>query len=152
MADCLVVKKLKALHPIDAEGEAVLRNLGQGEIVRVEIKRPRNVLFHRKLFALLTIILDNQEFYKSIEDLLDVAKIRAGHVRVVETKMGQVLVPKSISFASMDDVAFANFYDRVIVWVVTEVIPGLKRKDLDEAVEAELLEFGGREPEPIMGE
>ena len=152
MAKYLAVKKFKALHPIDAEGEAVLRNIGQGEIISIEIKRPRNVLFHRKLFALLSIILENQEFYASIEDLLDVAKIRAGHVRVIETKLGQVLVPKSISFASMDDIQFQAFYDKVMVWVCTEVIPGLSRHDLDEEVRQQLLEFGSSEPEPVIGE
>ena len=146
MARCLVVKKFKALHPIDAEGEAVLRNIALGEIISVEIKRPRNVLFHRKLFACLSIVLENQSFYTSIEDLLAVAKIRAGHVRVIETQVGQVLVPKSISFASLDNVQFQAFYDKVMVWICAEVIPGLEKHDLDEEVRQQLLEFGGNEP------
>ena len=142
MAKFLVVKKLKALYPIDDVGEAAMRNLAQGEIISVEVKRPRNVQFHRKFFAMLSIILENQDYYKSIDDLLCVCKIRVGHCHAIETKLGQVLIPDSISFASMDDVAFAAFYERACAWVATEVVPGLKRADLDQEVEAQLLEFG----------
>ena len=142
MATFLAVKKLQALYAVDASGEAVMRSIAQGEIVGIEIRRPRNVQFHRKLFAMLSIILENQDYYRSIDDLLDVCKIRCGHYRVVETKLGQVLIPSSISFAAMDEVAFAEFYDKAVAWVATEVIPGLERHDVDEEVRAALLTFG----------
>ena len=142
MASFIAVKKLKALYPVDEAGEAILRTLAQGELVTLELKRPRNLQFHQKFFAMLSIILANQDYYKSIDDLLDVCKLAVGHCRTIRTKQGDVKIPMSISFAALDDSSFADFYDRVIVWVCTEVIPGLKRGDLDEAVEAELLRFG----------
>src|SRR3990167_8862216 len=139
MARLLMAKKLKALYPIDEAGELAVRRMGQGDIVAVEVKRPRNVAFHRKFFAMLQLVLENQSHYKSIDDILDVCKLRIGHVRTVETKQGQVMIPASISFAAMDDAAFADFYDRACHWVLTEVIPGLKRADLDGEVEAQLM-------------
>ena len=142
MASFLMAKKLRGLYAIDEAGESAMRSIGQGEIISVEVKRPRNVQFHRKFFAMLSIILANQDYYKSIDDLLDVCKIRTGHCRTIVTRDGEVKVPMSISFAAMDDVAFAAFYDRAVAWVVTEVIPGLKRRDLDEEVEAQLVAFG----------
>ena len=142
MAKFLAAKKLRALYAIDEQGEAAMRNIGQGEIVGVEIKRPRNVRFHRKFFAMLSIILQNQDYYKSIDDLLCVCKLRTGHCHSVMTKLGEVQIPDSISFAAMDDVAFSAFYDRAVAWVCQEVIPGLERKHLDEEVKAELLAFG----------
>ena len=138
----LVVKRLNALCPIDETGEAAVRKFGLGEIVSVEVKRPRNVAFHRKFFAMLQIILQNQDAYKSIDDLLDVCKLRIGHFRTINTKNGEVQIPDSISFAAMDDTAFGDFYDRACNWVVTEVIPGLQRTHLDEQVALELMEFG----------
>ena len=119
-----------------------MRNFGQGEIVIIEVKRRRNIQFHRKFFAMLSIIMDNQDYYKSIDDLLDVCKLRIGHCRTVVTKDGEVQIPKSISFAAMDNAAFSEFYDRACHWVASEVVPGLKRHDLDEEVEARLMEFG----------
>ena len=141
MASFVAVKKLKALYPADEAGEAVLRTLAQGELVTLELKRPRNLAFHRKFFAMLQIILQNQDHYKSVDDLLDVCKLRIGHSRKIQTTHGIVEVPASISFSALDDTGFQDFYDRACQWVITEVIPGLKRHDLDEAVEVELLEF-----------
>ena len=142
MASFIAVKKLKALYPADEAGEAILRTLGQGELVEITLRRPRNLKFHAKFFSMLSIILQNQDYYKSIDDLLDVTKLAVGHCRTIRTKQGDVKIPMSISFAALDDSGFADFYDRVIVWVCSDVIPGLKRGDLDEAVEAELLRFG----------
>ena len=137
-----MAKKLRALYPTDDAGRTVIHSLGQGEIVSVDVKRPRNLAFHRKYFAMLKIILDNQDYYHSIDDLLDVCKLSTGHYRTVETKLGPVKIPMSISFAAMDDAEFGDFYDRAVAWVCESVIPGLKRRDLDEEVEAALIGFG----------
>ena len=145
MVKFLVAKRLTGLYPVDDAGAAAMRKFGMGEIVSVEVKRPRNLAFHRKFFAMLQIILQNQEHYKSIDDLLDVCKLRIGHCRTVQTKYGEVKIPNSISFPSMDDSAFADFYDKACNWVVTEVIPGLDRFNLDEEVRAELTGFGNPE-------
>lgn len=143
MARVMMVKSLQSLHPADDEARALLRTIGQGEIVSVEVRRPRNVRFHAKFFAMLKIILDNQEHYKSIEDILDVAKLSVGHYRTIRTaKYGDVKIPNSISFAAMDNAEFSDFYDKVVAWIASDVIPGLKRKDLDAEVEAALLGFG----------
>ena len=142
MTRILVVKHLGALRPVDEHGETVLHGLGQGEIVGIELKRPRNVLHHRKFFAMLSVVLKNQEHYKSVQDLLDVCKLRTGHCRTVQTKNGAIRIPSSISFAAMDQSAFEAFYQRACGWVIEEVLPGLQKRHLDEEVEAELLLFG----------
>ena len=142
MASFMAVKRLNGLQPIDEVGEAAMRKLHLNDVVNVEIKRSRNLAFHRKFFAMLQIILQNQDHYKSMDDLLDVCKLRTGHCRTVQTRQGEVRLPKSISFATMDDTEFADFYDRACAWVVTEVIPGLERQALDEEVAARLQDFG----------
>jgi hypothetical protein len=152
MAKIRLVKKLSALYPYDEAGEVVLRRLAQGEIVETEVTKPRNARFHRMFFAMLSIILANQEHYTSIEDLLAVCKLRIGHTHKIQTAHGIYEVPASISFAAMDDIEFGNFYDRACQWVCSEVVPGLERKGLDEEVRRQLLEFGGNEPEPEVGE
>ena len=138
----LAVKRLSGLQPVDEAGETAMRKMGLGEVLTVEVKRPRNVRFHAKFFAMLQLILANQDHYKSLEDLLDVCKLRTGHCRTIQTKQGEVRIPRSISFAAMDDTEFAQFYDRACGWVVTEVIPGLERRHLDQEVAAQLWEFG----------
>ena len=141
MVVILMAKKLSALYPIDETGEVAMKRVGQGEIVTVDIKRPRNLAFHRRFFAMLNIIYQNQDAYKSLEDLLNVCKLRVGHCDTLATKYGEVKIPRSISFAAMDDAEFSEFYGRAVDWMLQEVIPGLKRKDLDQEFEAQLMEF-----------
>ncbi len=151
MAKIRLVKKLSALYAYDQAGEAVLRRLAPGEIAEVEITKPRNAQFHRMFFAMLQIILANQDHYKSLDDLLAVCKLRIGHSRKIQTPYGIVEIPESISFAAMDNIAFASFYDQACDWVLREVIPGLERKHLDEEVKQQLMEFGSNPPEPMIG-
>jgi len=90
---------------------------------------------------MLKIVLDNQEHYQSLDELLNVCKLAIGHVQVAQTARGPVRWPASISFAKMDQTSFDDFYNRAVQWVLTEVIPGLARGDLDAEVERELLSF-----------
>ncbi len=129
------------LCPIDDAGKEALAKFKSGTVIRAQITKPRNVYFHRKFFAMLSLIMQNQEHYKSVDDLLDVCKLRIGHVRVIQTACGEERVPQSISFAAMDEIAFQEFYDRAVDWMIKEVIPGLRKLDLNHEVEAELMQF-----------
>jgi hypothetical protein len=135
------IKHLGSLRPADPNAEAFLAHTRVGQYVLVEAHRPRNPDHHRKFFAMLNIVLQNQEHYQSIDDLLDVCKLRTGHVKTIATKIGEVQIPKSISFASMDQTEFEAFYTRAVDWVCTEVVPGLERRDLDEEVANQLRKF-----------
>ena len=137
----IMVKHLGALRPTDEQGVEVLRKVWSGEAIKCTITRPRNIKFHNKFFAMLGIVLKNQEHYASMDELLGVCKIRIGHVTVVSTGYGTEKWPKSISFAAMDETEFSAFYDRAVDWVLREVIPGLQRQHLDAEVEAELIGF-----------
>jgi len=145
MVQVMVVKQLAGLHPADEQAEKLIRSLKLGEMVSVEIKRPRNVAFHAKFFRMLRIIFDNQEHYKSIDDLLEVLKLRIGHCHTIDTKFGEVKITDSINFAALDNVDFSEFYDRACAWVIAEVIPGLDRLGLDKEVREQLQNFGSPE-------
>lgn len=137
----LAQKQLSSLRPLDEAGEEALRKIKNGSTVEIEIKQPRNVQHHRKFFAMLNIVLKNQEHYKSIDHILGACKLAIGHVEMIQTKRGVVALPLSISFASMDQSAFDDFYTRAVDWVISDVIPGLSRKDLDAEVAGQLREF-----------
>lgn len=47
MARFLAQKHLGSLRPTDSSGEDALRKIGNGEVVSIEVKRPRNVKHHR---------------------------------------------------------------------------------------------------------
>ena len=141
MTTSLFIKTMSgALAPVHDAGRDALRTMKSGDYVMVTLKRPRNLQHHRKLFALLDLIFQNQTRYKSVEELLDAIKVYCGHCEVMILRDGtEVRRPQSISFAKMDQAAFEKFYDAVVNVVVTEIIPGLNRSDL----ERELLDFVG---------
>lgn len=137
----LAIKNLGTLRPIDQAGEDAFKKIKNGAIVSVEVKAPRNVGHHRKFFAMLNIVFQNQDYYKSPESLLGACKLATGHVEIVRSKRGEIAIPLSISFAKMDQAAFDEFYSRAIDWVVSDVIPGLSKQDLDTEVAEQLRQF-----------
>ncbi len=134
---------LGALRPAQEQDVEVWSHLkiAEREVIKVQISRSRNYRFHCKFFAMLGIILTNQEYYQTTDELLNVCKLRIGHVDIVQTPQGEERWPKSISFASMNETEFSTFYDRAVDWVLQDVIPGLQRQHLDAEVEAELVGF-----------
>ena len=135
MARAVFARKLNALYPAEPEAEQLLHSVGQGELVMVEIRRPRNVYHHRKFFALLNLVYENQEHFKSVDELLAALKLALGYVTIVRTKrFGEIAIPKSINFATMDQPAFEQFYNRAVDFIVAEVIPGLNKQELAEQI------------------
>ncbi len=106
-----------------------------GETLLADIKRPRNIGFHRKFFALLNLGFENQEQYDNFEDYRAVFIMKTGKYKVIETDRGVVYLPKSISFAAMDNLEFEELYSRMIDVLIKEL--GLDQ----EAIEKELSTF-----------
>jgi hypothetical protein len=42
--------------------------------------------------------------------------------------------PKSISFATMDQTSFSQFYDRALEVITTKILPGVDKQDLTDRV------------------
>lgn len=105
------------------------------ETVRCTIRRARNGMHHRKMFALLQIVLDNSDQYANIDDLLVEIKLQVGHYREHVTLNGElVLVPKSIAFSAMDQDTFDVFYRRVVDVVINKLLIGLDENELERQV------------------
>lgn len=139
-APLLFRKDLGSLRPGNAQAEEWLAKQPLGALIQVEAKRPRNVAFNAKFWAMLTIIADNVEGLTP-ELLCEVVKLRTGHVDVVKTKRGIVEIPRSISFAAMSEDDFSAFYDRAIAFILSDILPGLNKDDLNREIEAVM---GGR--------
>lgn len=126
-----------SLHPADPESEAEIGKLGRGEVLRFTARRPRNLGHHRKFFALLQLVFDNQELYADREELRRALLIEAGHFDDVRLLDGAtVRTAKSISFSAMDQAAFEAVYDSVLAVVLTKLLPGIGREELEQEVEA----------------
>lgn len=90
-----------------------------GELYMYEFKKPRNIQFHRKFFALINLVFQNQDLYTNMDHLRNDLTIRSGHYDTHFDMDGiEVFSAKSISFASMDDHEFQDFYNSVVDTIV----------------------------------
>lgn len=136
MAVGYFAKHLGALRPADADAEAILRSISMGECVEVTVKRKRNPKHHRKLMALLNIVVENTDGrWPNIDALKEDLKMATGLFEKRVSISGKTyFIPKSISFASMDQAEFTKWYDQALDVIVTRIIPGLDRADLENEV------------------
>lgn len=112
-----------------------LLNMDKGKVYKAEISMPRNLAFHRKFFALMKLVFDAQDRYATEDDLLDALKIATGHAEIHHVKKGlAVYRTKSISFAKMDEPNFRKFWDKCVMHICTEILPGAEKKDLEARI------------------
>lgn len=101
-----------------------------GSAMVMEVKRPRNLVHHRKGMALLRYVFENQSKYKNIEDLLVELKLRCGHYQEHITLDGEiVLVPKSIAFSELDQDSFDELYEKMVQVAITHLLPIMNKGD-----------------------
>ena len=111
-----------------------LKKIKAGEFVECEIKKKRNIKFHKKFFALLNMIYQNQEVYNNIEHLRNDLTISAGFYTTRSNLDGE-MIPQanSISFSSMDDFEFSEYYSKVLDVIVMHF--NFNKQDIIENVE-----------------
>jgi hypothetical protein len=134
MPTVILRKELGCFRPVCDEGEGILRRMTLGQQVMVKFSFPRNTGHHRKFFALMQLIFNNQSHFATMDHLLAAFKFACGHTEKIRTTRGIIEVPKSISFAKMDQAEFEAFYNRAVDFVTEEVIPGLNKDDLANEV------------------
>ena len=119
--------------PIDEDN---LKRIKPGQTIEVEYKKPRNPQFHRKFFALLGVVLDNQDRHDSIDSLLIELKLQMAHYDLHVTMGGKsIYIPKSIAFHRMDDDEFAKFYDRALTVILKRFIQGATAAEINRQVD-----------------
>lgn len=123
------------LEPWDEEALEAMKKVKAGTVLRVEVKRPRNPLHHRKFMALVQLIQESSDRYNSVEDVLVAIKLRTGWYREHVTANGElVYVPKSIAFDAMDQTKFEQFYSQAID-AALDMVPGMVRLDMEQAID-----------------
>lgn len=141
MTAILCRRTTSGLSPDDDAARDVLRKVKVGDVVRVEVRRPRNLSAHRRFFALVNLVYTNSEKFPSPDVARRVLTCRAGHALqyIIESTGEVLLIPESISFANMDQDEFDAFWQRVVKVVCEEILPGVTEAD----IEAEILSCVG---------
>lgn len=130
-----------------AKWQSKVRDLEVGETVEFSWKQPRSPKFHRLFFAMLANLHDQQEQFDDSEQLRAWLIVGAGYCDFVPGPKGRmVALPRSMSWASMDDTEFRELVIAVWGFLRTEhaqrfLWPHLSPQQASETVEQVLLGF-----------
>jgi hypothetical protein len=135
-------RTINGFVPANEPAERFAKRSKIGQLVKLEGSHPRNLKHLKKYFALLRTAFPHTE-YDHLEQFRHVLTCRMGYCDFVpDGKGGLQAVPYSISFDSMKDEVFQEFYDNAIDAILKHFLPGTDRADLDEAV-MEIVRFAG---------
>ena len=137
MGKTLYMKRvMDRLVPADRISAELLGELAADKQLRCEITQPRNLKHHNKFFALVHAVFPHQSAYLSRDDLRDELTIAAGHFHMVkDIRTGAPKpVADSIAFDKMDQTGFEAFYDAAVNVILTRVLPGVSKRDLEDQV------------------
>ena len=124
------------------DAEEVHHKTKPGAAIHSDFKKMRNVKFHRKFFALLNLGFEywepgeiNSKYgvpVKNFDRFRKDATILAGfHHLVIRLDGSSRVEADSISFGKMDEVTFADLYQKVLT-VLMDRIPMLKKMGEEE--------------------
>lgn len=131
----LIKARSNQLKPANPEAERYLQKVPYNEQVSVEIRRPRNPQFHKKFFAMLQMVYDNQETYTTFDAFRDEVVMRAGFWEQHVHLTGNVSYKaKSLAYEAMDEGEFADLFDKCAEVLMEYFLPDTKRHALEEAI------------------
>lgn len=142
MTEALWIKRGTALVAADPVTEAMLDEIANGsEVMTGAPRRRRNPKFHRLMMGILQKVLDaTQPRFADVDELMFYLKVTSGMFREIAAYGGRVrLVPKSVSFAAMDETAFRRVSDRWL-WIIANddaLLPGVDPESLLDAAHRE---------------
>ena len=132
--DYYLVKTNAGFAAADERTEQLLKTFGAGEVIAAQIRRPRNIKHHRKFFALLNAIFQNQEKYLSVEAMRFALIIASGYAEEVQLEGDKVAMrPRSLNFASMDQTEFEAFYEAALQ-AVPRLLPQFDGVDIEREI------------------
>lgn len=121
------------------------RKLKPGEIYEAEIRRPRNIKFMRKYFALIHLAWEYQTdvvrkgcFNDSIDSFRHTILLNTGFCERIYSYARQeyVDIPKSIAFAKMSEEEFGGVYESTLTFIVQHLLPkNISKEEFEENIE-----------------
>ncbi len=109
-----------AYVPYTDQDKESLGRVKFGEVIRCDFKRPRNPGHHRKAFALLNAMFENQDMTENFDQFYDWVKAKAGLFEPVFGVEGFFKL-KSLSYSSMGQEDFDKVYQKIITVAVEEL-------------------------------
>lgn len=114
-----------------------------GEILEVRAEKVRSPLNHRRFFAMLNIVYENQNHFKNIDSMRRWLICKSGRFREYTAPNGNKWYEhESMNYASMDEEAFAKLKQDVADVALAELLNGMTQDELWRQVEEDVVKLG----------
>ena len=107
------VKSGNVLHPTPEAVEKFNR-IPQGAIVHWTYRSKQIAAYHRKFFALVSVIFDNQAEYQNKDLFYKVLVMLAGFCDIIQVGDKTLFVADSVSFEKCSQAKLEEIYDKVL--------------------------------------
>lgn len=136
MKEIHLVKQINgSFIPATNSDKEVCNRFKVGDTMKAKVSKPRNPLFHRKFFAMLNITHQNQSKHQDFDHFRKYVICCCGKYDEIPSKKGMLILPHSISFASMSELEFEDLYNNALD--VCSLIIKVDKKDLHDEVQAQ---------------
>ena len=116
-----VIKTDGVFLPAGEEATESMKSVENGKELVIEFHLNRNPAFHRKAFALLNTIFDNQDGFTNIKLFRAWITMKAGYVITGYSPKGTLLfLPESLAYEKMLPEVFEKWYSDVINVAIAE--------------------------------
>ena len=123
------------LVPITEWDREQLLDVPEGKDLSIKLTRTRSAKQHRLFWSLMQIVVDNHPYYLRPEQMVEWLKLRLGYVEEVMFNNGDMMTKlSSISFSSMGQSEFQDFFNKSLYVITTEVTP-ISRQELISELE-----------------
>lgn len=133
------VKLGKAMHPTPEAREKFDR-IPQNAIIHWTYRRPQIAAFHRKFFALVSVIFDNQSEYNNKDLFYKVLIMLSGFCEIVQVGDKTLFVADSVSFEKCSQAKLEEIYDKVLDVALEKFCVGSTPEEINAKVD-EVLTF-----------
>jgi hypothetical protein len=94
---------------------AAVKQLQPGDTMRFSFKLPRSPVFHRRHFAILNAVFEQQEQFASPEAFREWVQVGAGFCDLVPGPKGKpVAIARSIAWEALEEADFAEHHAAVV--------------------------------------
>lgn len=134
-----------SLVPADEAARLALRSrkLKPGDIVHADVSKPRNPEFHRLVHQIGAMVVANVDEFKNLDAHEALKKLQLdANVQCEDSIMtvpdiGPCLIrtPKSLAFASMDEITFRDFAHRICRHIAERYWPDMTAEQVEQMAE-----------------
>jgi len=135
--------RAKTWEPVNEDSIKAVMKLAEDDVIKCEVWKQRNYMFLRKYFALLKTTIYHMpenipDRFRDKDYLRKYIQICIGSAEVMVGLTGREnFIPKSISFADMDEDEFKEVYNKTLDFILKHFVTGVDQYDF----ELEILNF-----------